>query len=484
MKHTRYIILAIVCFVVALLALGVYGAYKIVRELTPAEVLQSETARNFIRDNLPEDKKVFFDLLPDLLGLETPKTYLILFQNNTELRPTGGFIGSFGVVRVHKGSFELLSVQGTEQLDWRSLPSTAQKPPQPILEYLDVPYWYSRDANWSPDFRVAVPDILRLYNQEKGPYADEIDMVVAITASVLQDVLADIGPLVVEGKTFTAENAVDVLQYDTSYGYADRDIPWQDRKRIIDLLSTEIIRRISDDPIGIAPKLVSTLSTRAREGHVMLYSTDEVLQAQFEAQQVAGRVLPSKGDALLWVDANLAALKTDQAIERALTYTLRQDTKTKEWISTATMQYVHTKDFDWKTTRYLTYARVFVPEGAQIKRVYTTLNGGKQTDVDMKNVSGGVELGKQWFGYYYSLEPKQTGTVTFEYVLPKDAVQKPYELFVQKQLGTEAHGLTLDLQFDTKVQTATPGETKDKWGDARYQYSTDLRVNREIQVGF
>lgn len=484
MKHTRYIVIAIVCFAVTLLVFGVYGAYRMVNQLTPAEVLRSDTARNFIRENLPEDKKVLFDLLPDLLGLEIPKTYLVLFQNNTELRPTGGFIGSFAVIRVHKGSFELLSVQGTEQLGWRTLPSTAQKPPQPILEYLDVPYWYSRDANWSPDFRVAVPDILRLYAQEKGPYTDEIDMVVAVTASVLEDVLADIGPLVVEGETFTAENAIDVLQYDTSRGYAERNIPQQDRKRMIDLLSAEIINRISDDPIGLAPKMVSTLSTRAREGHVMLYSADETLQAQFEAQQIAGRVLASDGDALLWVDANLAALKTDQAMERALTYALRQDTKSKEWTGTATMQYVHTKDFDWKTTRYLTYARVFVPQGAQIKRVYTTLNGGEQKDVDMKKVSGGVELGKQWFGYYYSLEPKQTGTLTFEYTLPKEAVQKPYTLFIQKQLGTEAHGLTLDLQFDTKIQTATPGETKDKWGDTRYQYSTDLRVNREIQVGF
>ncbi len=484
MRHTRYIIVAIICFVLTLVSLGVYGAYTMMRQLTPAEVLKSETARNFIRDNLPEDKKVFFDLLPDLLGLEAPKTYLVLFQNNTELRPTGGFIGSFAVIRVYKGSFELLSVQGTEQLDWRTLPSTAQKPPQPILEYLDVPYWYSRDANWSPDFRVAVPDILRLYTQEDGPYAGEIDMVVAITASVLEDVLADIGPLEVEGQTFTAQNAIDVLQYDTSFGYADRNIPWQDRKRMIDILSAEIIQRITDDPIGLAPKLVSTLSVRAREGHVVLYSVDDVLQSQFEAQQIAGRVLSSGGDALMWVDANLAALKTDQAIKRSLIYALHQDKNSKEWIGTATMHYVHTKDFDWKTTRYLTYARVFVPQGAQIKRVYTTLNGGEQKDVDMKKVSGGVELGKQWFGYYYFLEPKQTGTLTFEYSLPKQVITKPYTLFVQKQLGTEAHGLTLDLQFDTKIQTATPGETKDKWGDARYQYTTDLRVSREVQVGF
>lgn len=483
MKQTKFIVIGIVVIVLGLLTAGVYGAYRLVHQLTPAQILQNETARNFIRDNLPKEKQVFFDMLPELVGLDKPKTYLVLFENNTELRPTGGFIGSFAVVRVFKGSFELLTVQGSEQLDWRSLPAGSQKPPKPIEQYLGVPYWYVRDANWSPDFSASVPDILRLYAQEKGPYAEDIDMVVAITASVFVDVLKDIGPLTVEGKTFNAENAIELLQYDTSYDYERRGIPHEDRKRILDGLVSEVIKTISKDPIGIAPKILATLSIRAKEGHVMLYSTDIELQKQFSQQGVAGEVASFGGDYLLWVDANLAALKTDSVIDRSLSYSLKNNDK-KQYLGNATMKYVHNGVFDWRTTRYLTYARVFVPKGSVLVGVSSIDGSGKEKKYEDKDIGTGEELGKQWFGVYYKLEPGQTGSVTFEYILPQSVIKKPYTLFVQKQLGTEAPGLTLDLQFGTTVQSATPAEAQDSWYDSNYSLVTDLRVSRDIKVGF
>src|SRR3989338_6110192 len=51
------------------------------------------------------------NLIQQVLGFDKPQTYLILFLNNTEMRPAGGFIGAYGVVKVNKGMPEILKVE-------------------------------------------------------------------------------------------------------------------------------------------------------------------------------------------------------------------------------------------------------------------------------------------------------------------------------------------------------------------------------------
>ena len=78
-----------------------------------------------------------------LLGLEKPQTYLLLFQNNTELRPGGGFISSYAVVRDKQGKPEILKVEGTETLDnHQLLKPTCPAPPAPIKKYLGIDRWF------------------------------------------------------------------------------------------------------------------------------------------------------------------------------------------------------------------------------------------------------------------------------------------------------------------------------------------------------
>ena len=98
------------------------------------------------------------------------------------------------------------------------------------------------------------------------------------------------------------------------------------------------------------------------------------------------------------------------------------------------------------------------------------------------------ELGRKVFGAFVSVEPGETRTLTFRYRLPYgvvSAVQSgTYHLDVEKQAGTDAIGLTVDIDVGKKVETAAPAEARPQWGDAAYRVSTDIREDRAFDVGF
>jgi hypothetical protein len=259
-------------------------------------------------------------LLPYLLGIESPRTILVLFANNTELRPAGGFIGTYAVVRVDNGRATILAVDGTEVLDKGTPNDWRPVPPQPIGQYLGVDRWYFRDSNWSPDFPTSVHDALNLYVGEKGAYAQDIDMVVLITPQVLVEMLKRIGPVTVDGVSFTAESAVEKLEYEVEYGFSRRGDSFIDRKHIIDGLLAEVVNRVAKDAVFHVNAYLTLATDLLAQKHLVVYATDSNVQNVFTQSGWAGKLSTSTVDYVGWVDANLGALKTDHAMARQLTY--------------------------------------------------------------------------------------------------------------------------------------------------------------------
>ena len=116
--------------------------------------------------------QVFSDILPLLeigptfLGYPDPQTYLVLLQNSDEMRPTGGFIGTYGLMRFDTGHITGFFTDDVYNLD-RFVPERTRPPtPDPIRRYLEQPYWYLRDANWDPDFAASARRVLEFYAQE------------------------------------------------------------------------------------------------------------------------------------------------------------------------------------------------------------------------------------------------------------------------------------------------------------------------------
>src|SRR3990167_1285870 len=198
------------------LAIGIFVwvIYQWVQQLTPEKVLNTPVVRSYIERLVGEEHAEFVDMLPELLGFTEPRTYLVLFQNNTELRPGGGFIGSYGVVRATNGKFEILDVQGTETLDKQAPASWRVQPPEVITRELGVDRWYFRDSNWSPDFVTNAKRAREFYVAEGGVARDSIQTVVVVDTTVIERLLALTGPITVDGIEFTSSTVVEKLEYD------------------------------------------------------------------------------------------------------------------------------------------------------------------------------------------------------------------------------------------------------------------------------
>jgi len=419
----------------------------------------------------------------NFLGFDKPHTYLLLFLNNTELRPGGGFIGAYAVAQTDKGKINILKVEGTEILDNYSPRGFKSTPPKPLQEYLGTERWEFRDSNWSPDFVNSSAKVLELYKAEKGLLADKIDSVIGFTPTIIEEILKITGPIKADGIEFNSQNFTEKLEYEVEFDYKKRNIAFKDRKKILGDLAQVLIKRMQTSIILNWSQYTSLLDKVIKEKQVMAYSTHPEIQKIVELKKIDGRIKDTKADYVLWVDANLGALKTDVAIDRYLSYSFAP-TSSGKYVATLKMKYVNKGDFTWRTTRYRTYARVFLPLGSE----FISVDGSMETDRSLEkgSVDQGRESDKQWFGTFISIEPGQTKELVWKFNLSPQIVkqieQGMYTLFVQKQLGTLQPGLTLDLNFGKNIVSATPMESREKFGDSRYEYKGDLLVDREFEI--
>ncbi|KKU26068.1 MAG: hypothetical protein UX39_C0013G0015 [Candidatus Magasanikbacteria bacterium GW2011_GWA2_46_17] len=435
------------------------------------------------------EKQEEMNLVYQALGFKEPRTYLVLFLNNTEMRPGGGFIGAYAAVRVDKGTPHILKVEGTEILDNRAPRNVSSPPPEALKKYLYIERWNFRDSNWSPDFASSAAKAMELYALENGTAASEITGVIGITPTVLQEVLRLSGPVRVGGELYTADNVVQKLEYEVEYGYARRGISFDDRKKVLADMTHALVSRLRYDVFRNWSKYLGLAGGMAKEKHIIVFALEPDTQRVLMLKNWAGTMKSADGDYLLWADANLASLKTDLAMDRELSYSITPTSSGRAVISAGymakvKMKYIHKGKFDQFTTRYRTYARVYTPMGTVFYKVKGSLRNDRTTDPG--TVDQGVENGRQWFGAFISIEPGKTGELEWQFYLSprvSDQIRAgTYKLLAQKQIGTIANGLTLNLNFGKKVIFASPGEPQDQHGDTQYRIAADLREDREFEV--
>ena len=222
-------------------------------------------------ENLKELNNVF-SLASDLLGHDNEKRYVVLFQNNNEIRPTGGFIGSFALFDVYQGKIINLEVPKGGLYDLEAGQNTKLKAPQALsLINSGFNIW---DANWWYDFPTSAKKIIWFY-QQAG--ASSLDGVIAINANVLAELLAVLGPVTLEEYnivTLTADNIFSVLQEEVELNY-DKESN-QPKAIIADLVPIVLEKLLanSDKQKEIVKVFAQTLAAK----DIQIYSEDEVTQ--------------------------------------------------------------------------------------------------------------------------------------------------------------------------------------------------------------
>jgi len=446
-------------------------------------------------------------LLPEFVGIGEEKTHLILFMNNAELRPGGGFIGTYGILNMENGDIQSLDTTDVYSLDRAAEPFIDVQPPAALSRYNATSIWFFRDSNWSPDFAISAGSVLGAYEREvraisesqvppdaevAGIVTPQFDGVIGFTPDWAADLLEITGPLTAGGQTFDAQNVFDKLEYQVEFGYVGQGIPETQRKEILAQLVDEMKSALFSLPISEWVHVLQATEAAIENKQFVLFNTDEDAQSVIQRVGWGGVIEPKTSDKIMLVDANLAALKTDPAVERHLTYEIERN-DSGEYIGRVTVVYNHTGIFDWKTTRYRTYTRLYVPEGSELLGVQGSLLNdrtqnptGAAGPVDTEHDL--AQAGFVTFGTFTSVEPGQSQTLVFEFALAESVERairsNDYALSFFKQIGAGNHSLTLDLDFDKNVSSATPSEDPNEWGDDRYLLNTKLDQDLEMMIEF
>lgn len=374
--------------------------------------------------------------LPQILGSEEPREYLVLLQNNMELRPTGGFIGSFALVRFEKG--RLVSSQLYDVYSADGQLKGYVRPPEPILSYLGEESWFLRDSNWDPDFEVTARRTAWFLEKSIG---EQVDGVVAINLNLIADALNVTGPinLIDFSDQISAENIFTKLQSEVEEGF----FPGSRKK-------AHYLTAFSDGFI----QSLGNLNSR------QILTLGEVLAKRFQAKdiqfaflqnpnlnsQVLGKTTSVEADAKIhFVEANLGVNKVNLYVER----------QAKAWVKVGPNQinYIYKITFTNNSPKsnppestYGVYTRILAKNGARFEKVEIEKPGQVEYIFpELKEVRGVLEA-----GVFTQVTAGSSQTIMFSWVESTDqnfSSPGEFSLKLIKQSGVEEYPVELNLQF-------------------------------------
>lgn len=392
--------------------------------------------------------KPLLEAAPYLLGADSERNYLIIFQNDKELRPTGGFMTAYSIMKVEDGRFEPVSSNDIYNLDAKYKPTIDA--PEPIVKYLKGPYTLSsklrlRDLNWSPDYKTAAKTL----EEEVGTVGiEDIDGIIAVDTQLLVNLLAPLGKIGVPGfGNFSTDivpecNCPQVIYELESFADVEGPIVWdpagtgkiiyappnyENRKKIVGPLMNSIMANVLGQPKEKLPALFEGVFKSLTEKHILFYVKDDKAQEGVESFGIAGRIKNYDGDYLHINDANLGGRKSnlyaqqeveqeikvgvDGSIEKTLTITYKNPEKHDGWLNSVLPNWV----------------RVYVPKGS----VLIAFDGVEDKEDPYE------DLGKTVFAGFFKLRPEGVSKVTIKYKLPFKK-GKELKILIQKQPGTDA----------------------------------------------
>ncbi len=396
-------------------------------------------------------------IVPALAGYPEPANFLFIMHNNDELRPSGGFIGVYGLMATKLGKIETLTTYDSYHLD---MPASISgnwnlAPPEALAKYLKVKNWYLRDSNWSPDWPTSARNIQEIYQGEKRAISEEpenFNGIIGLNPDFIAELIDLVGPIEIRGEIYERENFQELLQYNVEVAYLEQDISSWDRKDVVN----EILYELKERLFNLSPdnfyQLINIMSTNVAEKNIQLYFNEARLEGLAKRLNAGGEVKMALADYLLVVDANLGAFKTDAVVKKGIDYEINLE-KNKAEVSLR-LAYRHEGGFDWRTTRYRSYTRVYLPLGSKLKSLEPF--GLAKLEEDSVISYDDLELNKTVVAFFFSLEPGTAGGLDLEYDLAESLAlslnSSNYNLLVQKQSGRETESFDFRLKEEEKIK--------------------------------
>ncbi|MBF4633043.1 DUF4012 domain-containing protein [Agreia pratensis] len=221
-------------------------------------------------------------LLPSMLGNEAPRNYLVLFQNNAELRSTGGISGAMAIVRAEAGSITLVQQASTTQFDTFPAP-VVDLPADTRTLYGPNTARYIQDVNFTPYFPLSAQIAREMWSQRFGL---QVDGVISIDPVALSYLLKATGPVqLATGDQLTSENAVTLLLQDVYARYPDT----AQQDAFFASAASAVFQKLAAGAVDPAA-LVSSLAHATSENRLLIWSASDTEQKVLSENGVAGEL--------------------------------------------------------------------------------------------------------------------------------------------------------------------------------------------------
>jgi hypothetical protein len=361
-----------------------------------------------------------------LKSILPPGHYLILFQNNAELRSSGGFIGSFATVDVGLFGIKRYAIDtNIYKRDNAFTEKNAIQAPQSLAGASGR--WAMRDSNWDLDFRDAAKRVAWFYEQEGG---EPVDGVVAVNASVAQDLLRITGPVAVAklNDKLSADSFFSVLAKEIEVDYFVDPVQQvqNEPKSILREVLKSLVSKIQQPEVAM--RLPSLLRQELSEKQIQLYHNNPTAENRIVQAGWGGIVNQQPGDFLLLNNENTGAIKSSLFVgqEILVEITTLLDGSSKHVL---TVTRTHTGNGVWPDSKNINYLRVAVPLGS-------TLQSSILNDQVLEMMDTTVEAQKTVFGTRLDTNPGHTSKLALTYIVPATDSSKQFQLTYQKQSGT------------------------------------------------
>lgn len=375
--------------------------------------------------------------LAEIFGLAGQRRYLVIFQNPHELRPTGGFMGSYAVVDVKDGRIKNLTIPPGGTYDVQGQLNAHVEPPRPLL--ITNKRWEFQDANWFPDFPTTAEKILWFYRRSRSVTADGV---IAVNATVLERLLGIIGPVELPERrlTISAGNALATLQEVIETGSEKK---LRRPKQILSDLAGELMQTLANLPPSSALPLAGEFNSALQEKEIQIYLADSDAETAIRSAGWGGNVIPTRApqDYLMVVNTNLQGGKSDALIDQAISHqaVVAPDGSITNTVTITRAHRGASINGLYGQTN-IDYLRLYVPEESTLvsARGFTwppeqafrspepwyakdDLLQAVETEIGFDDMSGTKitsEFGKYAFGNWVVTEPGTVSEVRFTYRLP------------------------------------------------------------------
>lgn len=253
--------------------------------------------------------------LPVLLGYDRPRTYLVGAASLSELRGSGGLLGSFALLTVDAGGLDFGPFVGIDDVE----PATAGTDvPAPSSDYADryrhlggLRFW--RNANLSFDFSAGARVLLDLWERDGGA---PLDGVVVADTVAFEHLVEHAGSIEIPGvTTLTADTTRKFVGLD-AYDVFDNH---EERKLVLGSIAAATFLSVAelidgDDVLGMLEVLGASMSG----GHLKVFSTEPAVAAALARVGATGEPVDDPGEFAAVVVNNVAGNKVDFFTERAV----------------------------------------------------------------------------------------------------------------------------------------------------------------------